>query len=682
MSYPHLLSPGRIGTMSLRNRILMCPMGDDQATDGGYVTPQQVAYFEARARGGVALLIVGSVGITAPEGLASPHQSAIGNDSFVEGWAELANRVHKHGAKVALQLVHNGKAAVEDLLAGRPLMVPSLPTKQGGADSLMGMLTPGEASRMGTPASVTGAKLVLHEMTADDIQAMAERYANAVARAARAGIDGCELHAGHGYLIDNFLSPTTNRREDEYGGPVENRARFLVEIIEATRRKVGNDYPLWCRINGEELFIDGENLDDACRVAELAEAAGADAVHVSAYADPARAIGYTEAHATHIPGRFIPLAEAVKKRVEVPVIAVGRIEPDEAETLISQGRADFVAMGRKLLADPDLPNKLVAGTPEAIRPCMYHYRCISQIFERSKIRCAVNSLTGFEADRKIEPARDPHRVLVIGGGPAGMEAARLASLRGHEVVLAEASGSLGGRFALAARTAEPNKALLRWFEGEMERQHVEVRLETRVQSEDVGGMGFDEVYVATGARWPRPEVPGAELSHVKTVDEIRPWLCDESIGAANEIATEAASKSGSHVVVLGGDRTGLAIAGVARARGAEVLVLEPGHVFAEANGMVGRWRYVHDAEEMGIRLIGGADLREIRLGAVDWVDAEGRSCSAKADRVIVSSGAIPDTRLVDALVSHGIAARALGDCESVGFVEGAVQRAAELILRD
>ena len=146
MSYPHLLSPGRIGTMSLRNRILMCPMGDDQATDGGYVTPQQVAYFEARARGGVALLIVGSVGITAPEGLASPHQSAIGNDSFVEGWAELADRVHEHGAKVALQLVHNGKAAVEDLLAGRPLMVPSHPTKQGGADAWMGMLTPAKGA--------------------------------------------------------------------------------------------------------------------------------------------------------------------------------------------------------------------------------------------------------------------------------------------------------------------------------------------------------------------------------------------------------------------------------------------------------------------------------------------------------------------------------------------------------
>ena len=169
---------------------------------------------------------------------------------------------------------------------------------------------------------------------------------------------------------------------------------------------------------------------------------------------------------------------------------------------------------------------------------------------------------------------------------------------------------------------------------------------------------------------------------MKTVDEIRSWLFDEPIGAATEIATEAASESGSHVVVLGGNRAGLAIAGVARARGAEVHVLEPGHVFAEANGMVGRWRYVHDAQEMGIRLVGGADLREIRPGAVDWMDAEGRSCSAKADRVIVSSGAVPDTRLVDSLVSHGIAAWALGDCESVGFVEGAVQRAAELILRD
>lgn len=672
--FPHLLSPGRIGTLELRNRILMCPMGDDQATDGGYVTPQQVAYYEARARGGAALLLVGSVGILAPDGLASPQQSAIGDDSYLAGWRELADAVQAHGARLALQLVHNGKAAVEDIIAGRPLMVPSLPKGGGAPDPLMGMLTKEEQGRMGTPAA-QGRKPVFHEMTREDIAEMAEAYAAAVERARDAGIDGCELHAGHGYLIDNFLSPTTNRRTDEYGGSVENRARFLVEIIDAVRRRVGRDFPLWCRMNGEEYFVEGETLEDACRVAELAEAAGIDALHVSAYADPGRAIGYSEAHATHVPGRFVPLGATIKQHVSVPIITVGRIEPEMAEEVVADGRADFVAMGRKLLADPDLPNKLAADELESVRPCMYHYRCISQIFERAKVRCAVNSQTGFESERRITPAPSRRRVLVVGGGPAGMETARLAALRGHDVELVEAGDRLGGRFALAAATAAPNAALLRWMVGEMERRGVDFRLGTAMSAEQIAATDHDDVYVATGARWPRPELPGAELPHVATVDELRDWLDAPA-------AASAGSEQGRAFVVLGGNRAGVALAGVARARGAVVTVLEPGRIFCEANGLVGRWRYVHEAREAGIGLEPGARVREITPEAVLWTDEDGKSQSTPADRVLVSSGATPDTALRDAVVALGRTAHAVGDCESVGLIEGAMQRAAELVLAD
>jgi 2,4-dienoyl-CoA reductase (NADPH2) len=193
MNHANLLAPGRIGSMTLRNRILMCPMGDNQATDGGYVTDQQVAYFEARARGGAALLLVGSVGVTAPDGLSSPRQSAIGDASFVEGWRRLADRVHEHGGRVALQLVHNGKNAVEDIIAARPLMVPSQPDAAHGADPLMGMLTETEAGDMGTPGQVKGAKVIFHEMTHEDIARMVTSYVDAVERAREAGIDVCEL---------------------------------------------------------------------------------------------------------------------------------------------------------------------------------------------------------------------------------------------------------------------------------------------------------------------------------------------------------------------------------------------------------------------------------------------------------------------------------------------------------
>ncbi|MEM9175394.1 MAG: FAD-dependent oxidoreductase, partial [Myxococcota bacterium] len=610
MAHPHLLAPGRIGSLTLRNRILMCPMGDNQATDGGYVTDQQIDYFEARARGGAGLLIVGSVGVTAPDGLSTPRQSAIGDAGFEDGWRRMADRVHAHGAKLALQLVHNGKNAVEDIVAGRPLLVPSLLEKTPEADPLMGMLTPGELANMGTPAQVKGGRLAFREMTRDDITAMVEAYADAVQRARDVGIDACELHAGHGYLIDNFLSPTTNFRDDEYGGSVDRRARFLVEILEAIRARVGRDHPVWVRINGGEAFVDGETLEDACRVAELAEAAGADAVHVSLYADPARAIGYTEAHATHAPNRFVELGAAVRKRVGVPVITAGRISPDDAERILADGRADFVAMGRKLLADPDLPNKLAADAAETVRPCVYHYRCISQIFVRDHVRCAVNPMTGFESTRRLERAPVAKRVLVVGGGPAGLEAARLASLRGHAVRLVEASGRLGGRFALAARTAEPNAELLAWLEGEVARLDVDVRLGVRAEAQAVAAEAFDAVVLATGAAWPRPDW-GMSDARVATVDDLDDWLAEEG------------DESGRDFVVVGGDHAGLALANVARRRGARVEVLEESEVFAAANGLVGRWRYVHEAKQAGLVLRGGARVVAMDVEGVRWTSREG-----------------------------------------------------------
>ena len=663
MPHSHLLAPGRIGSMTLRNRILMCPMGDNQATAGGYVTDQQIAYFEARARGGAALLLVGSVGVTAPEGLSSPRQSAIGHDDFVDGWRRLAERVHAHGARVALQLVHNGKNAVEDIIAARPLLVPSRPEGPPAADPLMGMLTPEEAAHIGTPGQVEGAAVVFHEMSKDDIARMVDAYADAVVRARDAGIDAVELHAGHGYLIDNFLSPTTNHRTDEYGGPVDRRARFLVEILEAIRARVGRDYPVWCRLNGEEYLVDGETREDACRVAVLSERAGADAIHVSAYADPSRAIGFTEAHATHTPGRFLPLAAAVKAQVGIPVIAVGRLSPDAADRAIAEGKADFVAMGRKLLADPELPNKLLAGEPDRVRPCMYHYRCISQIFVRGSVRCAVNALTGFEATRRLTPARVRKRILVVGGGPAGMEAARLGALRGHTMVLAEAGPQLGGRFALAARTQAVNADLLRWLEGEVARHDIEVRLGTTIAADGPALDGFDEVVVATGARWPLPDVPRASHPGLIPVDALGAWLEDER------------SARGERIVVLGGNRAGLSLAMCARARGAEVQVLEPSDVFGRALGLVGRWRHVHEAIQAGVDLQAGVRLDAIESDAVHWRDAQDRPRSTQADTILASDGAAPDASLATSLSARGVRAHAIGDCRAIGFVEGAMQDA-------
>ena len=258
---------------------------------------------------------------------------------------------------------------------------------------------------------------------------------------------------------------------------MENRSRLLCETIRACKERAGSDFTLWCRIDAKEFGVEnGIRLEDATRTAELAVEAGADAIHVSAYAPPMGA-GFTEAPLVHAEAGFAAFAEAVKKRVEVPVIAVGRIEPEVGDRLIREGKADLISMGRKLLADPALPAKLVAGRPQSVRPCIYCYVCVAQPFFDQRVRCSVNPETGRELERSAllrAPSASPQKIVVVGSGPAGMEAARVAALRGHRVSLFESEDHLGGTLRFAALVYEPNERLLRWYEHEMSRLPIEI----------------------------------------------------------------------------------------------------------------------------------------------------------------------------------------------------------------
>jgi 2,4-dienoyl-CoA reductase (NADPH2) len=339
VSFEHLLAPGRIGNLELRNRIVMSPMGSNLCEPDGHLGDRILGYYEARARGGVGMITVGVGAITWPDGACNPNQVAISDDAFLPGLRELTRRAHAHGAKAAIQLQHAGKVAVRDMVAGRPMWVPSIPDPKRG--DLTSELTPEEIASFVGDLQSKGAKVGYHEMSVDDVGYLVERFAEAAERARRAGFDGVELHAGHGYILSEFLSPASNRREDAYGGPIENRARFLVETIAAVKARAGGDFPVWCRIDGCEYRTEGGiTPEDAQRAAELAEAAGADAIHVSAYADSTIGAAFTEAPLVHRPCGFVPHAEGVKKRVGVPVIAVGRIEVEEAEALIARGGAD------------------------------------------------------------------------------------------------------------------------------------------------------------------------------------------------------------------------------------------------------------------------------------------------------------------------------------------------------
>jgi 2,4-dienoyl-CoA reductase (NADPH2) len=301
--------------------------------------------------------------------------------------------------------------AVRDIVEGRPLLGPSLPTGKG-ANDLLRDLTAEEMKEF--VANLAGPRPQFRVASREDLEKLVDDFASATERARRAGFDGVELHAGHGYILSSFLSPASNLRDDEWGGPLENRARLLCDTIRAAKQRAGADFPVWARIDARELRIEGGiTLEDATRTAQLAEEAGADAVHVSAYADPTSGVAFTDAPLVHREEGFVDFAARIKRAVGIPVIAVGRIEPERAEALLREGRADFVAMGRKLLADPELPRKLAEGRPEDVRPCIYCYTCVAQIFVNRSLYCAVNEPgAGVRASAGAGGRRRP-------GGPGG-----------------------------------------------------------------------------------------------------------------------------------------------------------------------------------------------------------------------------------------------------------------------
>jgi len=624
-----LFTPMRIGALTIQNRLIMAPMGTCLADENGAVTTKLVDYYLRRVQGGVGAIIVENAAVDL---VRQTCRLSIENHHLTKGLRQLVEGVKALDAdtKLFLQLVAQTEGHVPD------------PYRTTQADESVQSLTP------------------------EKIRLMVERFVVAAQRAEAIGFDGIEVHAGHHHAIGQFLSPHYNRRTDHYGGSPERRMNFALEVFQGIREKVRPRFPVILRINGSDFVSDGLEIGDACAIARRLAAAGVDAFDVSA------AVGTSaewQIQPMGIPaGCLVPLAEQVKRSVDVPVIAVGKInDPELARQVVAEGKADFVALGRALLADPDFPNKARAGRTADIRKCMACLYCMSERVHRGfEIRCKGNYTVGREVAGEIlaSRTRSPKKVMVVGGGPAGLECARVMKVRGHAVALYEKGAQLGGQLVLA--NASPRKqeiAHLRdYLVGQVTRLGVDVHLGENVDLAAVRREAPEVLVLATGAE---PCIPAS----IKIAAGAR------NVATFKEVLSGARA-CGGRVVVVGGGMTGCEVAEFICSRDpqASVTIVEAlGDVAAEETAL-SRKLLLQGLAEHGVRIKTRTKVLEVAAGEV-LLEENGATTRLAADLVVFATGLTANRQLSDALQEQGIPCYRIGDCREVATIAEAIAAA-------
>lgn len=622
MKLENLFSPCRVGTIKIKNRVVMPPMQTSYADHKGFITDRQIDYYVERAKGGVGLIIFEHSGIL-EQGSASLSMTLVCNDGYLPGFKKLISAIHQEGAKIAVQLNHAGRQTSSEITGTSPVAASPIPCP--------------------------GQKVIPRELSIEEIHRIADAFAKAAARVKKAGADAVEIHMAHGYLISGFLSPFSNKRKDEYGGNIQGRSKFAIEVLRSVREKVGQDFPVVCRLSGDEYVEGGLRLEDTKKIAQILESEGADALDISA-ALGGRPLNQPTYYFDE--GINVHLAEGVKSVVCVPVIAVGRIRNAVfAEKVIQERRADLVSMGRALIADPYLPKKAMNGNLEDIIPCISCNRCLQSI-GTGLLTCTVNPEAGRESELKFRPAAKAKRVLIVGGGLAGMKAAQIAALRGHKVTLYERSDQLGGKMRIAS--VPPRKEVLldmvNYLERQLNKLPVTLKMKEQFSARMIEEINPDAIIIATGAQLYFPDIIGIKSSGVLTVEEVLLKKIDV----------------GNKVVIVGGGGIGAEVADYLSEKGKQVTIIEmkkgialdlPDHLQYHLNLRL---------SQKNVKILASTKVVGFQPGSITVEDARGiRSLEGFDSIVIALRGAISDDEITKELRRKNLQLYTIGDAKEL-----------------
>lgn len=622
--YSKLFEPIKIGNLELKNRLIVPAMSTLTATTDGACTEQFIAYHERKAQGGWGLVVTEYFGIKPNAGFF-PRMLGIWNDELIESHRQLTDRVHAVGGKIAAQISHAGRETFTGI-TDENLVAPSPYRDVDGHENP-------------------------RELTIPEIKEIVELYGDTALNLKKAGFDAVEIYAAHGYLISEFLSSYANKRIDEYGGTLENRCRFLLEIVENIRKKVGADYPVMIRLSVEEYMPGGLSIAETRVIAMKLEQAGIDAISCS---QGIFTNSYNIVEPSYLPPAvFVNNAEEIKKVVNIPVITAGRItEGNIALSVLESGKADIIGMGRASLADPDFPNKLKEGKLSEIRHCIGCVQgCIGENMRANNCHCLVNPLIDREYELKITEAKVKKNIFIAGAGVTGCEAAIVAAERGHNVTLFEKADRIGGQWHVAA--LPPGKAefltFLQWQLNRLNDLGVKIHYNTELTVDMVKEAMPDEVFIATGSTPFIPPIKGVEKSNVVQANDVLLQKC----------------RVGKNVVVAGGGSVGIETAEFISLYGSDVTIVEMRDEILIGCERETKLMLQKSIKNHGIKVLTSSKVCEIGDDTVILERKGKKVILEEIDTVVIAAGSRPFNTLEEPIKALGIPTRVIGDCKEV-----------------